>query len=352
MSNVRISYSSVRRYKECAEKYFLYKKYSPKVMGSSLPFGKALDLAVESLLDAFKSENLTNLEDYQNLFDRLWHDLPPDNYNPSPTPVKDNLDFSYYLSDYDPNLVPDGYDLDYFLEVQAKIKSGKAVDEEDQKEFNHVSWLCLRAKGKLMLEAFWNEILPEIEEVVSTQEEINMENDQGDGKIGYIDCVLKLKGDDKPTIFDLKTAGRAYDVHTLETSEQLIGYLAAKEELNTDQVGYIVLLKKMKTEKTCNECGHVQENYRKRNCTECEKGKYTKIRPYAETQLLTTTVSTDKIEGLLEDESNIVTAIKNNIRFKNSASCTLYNRKCEYYDHCWNNTNLDDIKSITKREDK
>lgn len=363
---VRVSYSSISRFKECPEKYFLSKKYKSKVMGSALPFGKAIDAAIEFMLLNKDDEDI--VDKTIEVFSDNWFLKPKDAWEDEKQ-VFDSLDYSYYMSDFDANLLTHEDDLkelkewskelldredalEAFTDIRNTIKAGQETNENESRYFNRVNWLCLQVKGELMIEAFYDQIIPKVVKVHSVQESIEMSNTQGDAKTGFIDCVLDYdlgNGEVATVIFDIKTASRFYDLHKLDTSEQLRGYLVAKPEYDTNYIGYIVLLKAIKADKKCNKCGAPKDG-RKVNCTSCGEGKYTDVSLKAETQVLYKQVPNEHLESLLDDDASIISAIKHNIRYKNPANCMLYNRKCDYYAVCWEGKKAEDLPHLESKE--
>src|SRR5690606_37128051 len=112
-------------------------------------------------------------------------------------------------------------------------------------------------------------IYPEIEEIISIQKPISIINEEGDEVVGFIDFILKIKGIEGPIIFDLKSSGRKYEEHKLDTSDQLRIYAASE---NINNIGYIVLLKQLEKTRSCHSCGAIKVNARLKNCESCKKG--------------------------------------------------------------------------------
>jgi hypothetical protein len=144
----------------------------------------------------------------------------------------------------------------------------------------------------------------------------------------------------------LKTAGKFYSENDLNTSDQLGIYSAAK---NMNYIAYMVVLKSIKHEKSCNKCGHVRENSRKTNCEKCDDGKYLKVTSKGATQLLVRKVRESEKEDVVADFGDVALAIKNHVNWKNPSSCFDFNKKCTYYDYCWGSKKLDDLVGIKKK---
>lgn len=347
---MRVSYSAANTFKGCPTKYYLQKKFRPPMNSSALPFGKAVEDGVEVLV---KTKNLTKA---LSKFKKEWHTNSATKFGP-PKPIFDNVDLFYYGSDYDSNLLTDhdwhvikdwsvelcnGIEYDEIIDrVQKQIKNNQPTKKEERKLYHRACWLCCRRRGLYMIRGFYENILPDIVEVLAIQKEIAIKNGDGDTITGYIDYILKVKQFEDPIIFDLKTAGQLYEEHNLATSDQLRVYAAAE---GIRHIGYLVLLKQIKCEKSCDKCGHVRENYRLKKCEKCGEGKYTINKSLPVTQTLVRKVSEEELDDILNDFSDIVAAISNNVKWKNPASCFNYGAKCEYYDVCWNNKKIETLK--------
>lgn len=351
-----LSYSAASTFKGCPEKHYLQKKWRPPLNASALPFGKAIECGVDAML-----EGKTLIEALSE-FKKAWNISPKTKFSP-PKQIYDSLDVFYYASDFDANVLQE-VDLKLFekwteelLEkkdwkkvfnaVKDQISKGVTVIDAERRLYHRVMWLCCRRRGIEMVKAFHNDLLPQIEDVISVQKNIRIENDDGDAIIGYIDYILKHVDYDDPIIVDLKTAGKMYEKHDLDTSDQLRLYAAAE---NIRHIGYMVLLKKVKAEKSCDACGHVRENYRLTNCSECGKGKYKALKLKASSQFLVKELQEKEMDSVLNDFSDIGVAIKNGIKWKNPASCFMYNKKCDYYDVCWGEKTIEQLKQENEDE--
>lgn len=225
--------------------------------------------------------------------------------------------------------------------------------------FNRMSWLSMYYKGLLLIESFEQQFLPKIEKVLAVQKHSSIKDEVvGDSITGYIDMILKLKGFDKPIIFDLKTAARPYTQEQIEHSEQLTIYLAMEgQRFNTDQVGYIVLSKAInkEVEAYCKTCAH-KKNGRHRTCdnripaTEEYKannkvgldglmrcdGEWNEtvvLKP--QVQVLIEKKTDNQVNKVMEDQSNIILGMKNGVVFKNTSKCmNWYGNKCPYFNLC------------------
>ncbi len=366
--SVRISYSAVRDFKACPQKYYNGRKYRSKTMTSAFPFGKAVEKGVDLLIMG------KTLEEAHAEFEKHWEFQ--DFGSKFQEDVYDNPLTEYYQSDLDTNLFNDAdwEQIDDWAEeiyeegavgkeeldgCVKDIKSKKRLSKIDQKFYNRAAWLACMVRGYLMIEAFRDQILPEIEEIieidgkVALQQKVSMKNEDGDEIVGYPDYVVRIKGVEKPVILDLKTASTAYVDHAIKTSDQLKTYAAALHEVLGDvAVGYAVLIKRIGIDKRCDKCNHLRESGVAKNCKKCKGGKYKKHDFNAKTQLLIQEFDFDELEDTLEEYMNIALAIKHKVNFKNPTNCHAYGRVCEYYQACWGKQKLEDLENLKKREDK
>lgn len=255
MSKLRLSHSQINTYKDCARKWHLDKqqRIRPNWKGSALLFGSALDAAVEHIL--LKKEG-TFVEEF--LQEMRSFDVNGEQKNLP----KDILDVRFFAGDVDVSLfqdtqqdnvkefckglgvdVPDFKDFLEFCKQQRKAK--EALGKTEQKIFNYLAYQSLVCKGLLLLESLEEWILLNIIEVHEVQKKIQIENEDGDTFIGFLDFIVTLK-DGRKVLIDLKTSSNPkayYPEDAAETSVQLGIY--AQEEGITD-VAYLVGDKKIR----------------------------------------------------------------------------------------------------------
>lgn len=364
MSNsIYISYSAASKFKSCPQKYYLSKRFQDIRISSAFPFGKAIEKGVDAMIDG------KELSIAQEIFAEHWNTehIKGNEYRQ----IFDNLDLQFYASDFDNNLFSiqdeeqfDGWAdelldekakswLEVFEEINNNIKFDKQISDAQLAFYNRVIWTCCKIRGTVMLQAFHDDILPQIDltqrEFFASQKEVSMSNSEGDKVTGYLDYILFLKKHGWVTL-DLKTAASRYDMHQLDTSEQLKTYVAAEgARIGSKKAGYCVLLKKIKKDKACNKCDAEQEGMAK-NCKKCKEGTYSKITLRGETQLIIKEYQDDELDDLLEDYMNVAVAIKNEVNFKNPGNCTAYGRQCEFYDICWKRKNPDEVPHLEDKD--
>lgn len=358
MAKTRISYSSVNTFKQCPTKYYHSKKYRMKLQASAFAFGAAVEDGVDVLLQG------GTFAQAAKKFKDSWKVRPANRWEDA-RPVLDSEDIFYYNSDYDSKLLTKtdqtllrtwwAERFDIGLEdpikmadtYQAKIKGGEQLEEGERWFYHRVLWMCCRRRGLYMLQAFERDILPEITDVIAIQKEISMTNADGDQTMGFIDYVLKIKGIEEKIIFDLKTSGKYYEEHDLDTSDQLRIYSAAED---TPRIGYLVLHKNIKHSASCDSCGTPRaKGSRKVNCETCGKGKYKAYTHEGTTQILTKKLTKSEIDDVLHDFSDVLAAIKNEVRWKNPSSCHNFGTRCEFYDVCWGGKKLEELEHLKKK---
>lgn len=366
---LKISYSAASRYKSCPTKYFLNKRYETRLIGSALPFGKAVEAGVEKLLLG------KSLEEACETFAQRWE---VEDERGKPRPVFDNLAIEYYASDFDANILDDVAKAqiqewsdelipgelhwqENFDRINDQVKADESkLSTQELLYNNRVIWLCCLIRGQVMIQAFNDKLLPKITLIEykgkpAAQLESNIQGEDGDSVVGFIDFVIKHKDYKEPIILDLKTGAYPYEMHQLVTSEQLRTYVAAKgADLNTRRAGYAVLIKKIKIDKSCNVCGSKRDGGGAKNCRSTKdcKGQYLVPSFEGDVQFITREFDDPMLEDVLSDYSNLTVAIKNEVNFKNTKSCNEYGRKCEFYDVCWGGAKPEELEHLKDKEKK
>lgn len=204
----RLSYTAIEKYKTCPKSYFFYyvAKLREVKLSSPLIFGGTFDNSLNSLL---KGE-----ANYLTKFREQWEGY------------LDNKDVKYSRTDLDESLLN---------------------DKENTYNDQFRSWLSMKRKGEMMLEAYKEQVLPNIKEILAVQKFFKLQNAEGDALIGYIDLVCKWI-DDRILICDNKTSGSKYEESSARESIQLANYLEAESENyeNTRNVAFIVVPKNVR----------------------------------------------------------------------------------------------------------
>ena len=216
----------------------------------------------------------------------------------------------------------------------------------------------MKNKGLMLLDCVKDEILPQITEIISTQEKIELINEEGDSIIGYVDLIAKIKGIEEPVILDFKTSGKRYKLDSVETSTQLALYVySLLEKYKTRKAGFIVLGKKLKDvtiEKTCKTCANNGLGRSHRLCDAIIEGKRCngewdiKTARKVDTQFLINDIPNQMERSVLEEFNEINRLIKNGVFEKKLESCKKHYGKltvtCPYFDKCFNNSDKGLVK--------
>lgn len=341
---MRISHSQKNTHKQCSEKWRLHYREnlrSPKLY-SSLFFGGALDEAFSILLLQKKKlrtpeEQLQLLESPDDVFYRNM--LNVKGVNGEVVEVSKNPFADYYSSDFTPELLnskalsllreyaPDvalgetdevtkETVLDFMESCKNLIKAKKKLSAEDVPVFNYINWLTLVEKGYLMIEAYRTQIMPQIFEVYSIQEDIEIKNEAGDVVNGKIDVTLSFI--DEPGVMyitDNKSSSKPYKKEQTGTSDQLATYCEAK---GTNKAAYVVI----------------------------EKVIYKKA-PIIHTQILKADLGEAIFAQTFSDFEQTVYNINTGVFEKNFKACFSYGRLCPFFAKCKHGNS----EGLIKKED-
>lgn len=185
---------------------------------SALVFGSAMDEALNELL---LNRNYAGAE---LIFTEQW------------LQHKENYNIDFFKSDSDVTLLT--------------LEQAEEIDASSNKE-HLLAWYTLFQKGRAMLEAYYNEILPKIVKVISVQEKIDLTGEDSDGGdtadsiTGIIDAIVEVvlpDGSIVEAILDNKTSSQPYTKNCVQTKEQTALYSIAKPEYS--HAGFAVMLKK------------------------------------------------------------------------------------------------------------
>lgn len=290
----RISHSAWSKYLLCPRMYDLHynKKLRPTGTSSSLLFGLAIDEGLNAIL----------LKDKD--------------------PVKV---FRDKFTEFDDKVSLHSGDIDFTILEEEQVKSLRNKDEFFK------AWACLRVKGRILLEAYQQHFLPQVEEVISVQRNL-------DDRPGVIDAILRLRGHGV-VLVDHKTASRPYTKGTLEKSTQLALY-ASNQKI--DKAGFVVLLKSIPKVKSCLMCGADGTGSRHKTCSAERKGKrcggqwdYGVDKKKA-IQVIIGPVPDNNAALFEESVSQVEKAIDNKIFPANLTQCDwVYGSPCPYVKFCW-----------------
>jgi hypothetical protein len=346
----RLSHSQVSRFQTCptSYKYYYVEKIRPTVSKAALMFGTALDRAIQNLL---KPEDQNKNKTPEDIFKYFWRFQE---VNGKREYLPTLLSLVYAKSDFDEDLLTDevvekiGKSREEILKIIA-VRNEVGYDKLSDREkeiANHAFWGCLEQKGLLMIEAFKNKVLPKITKVLSVQEYICLDNEEGDKVIGYIDMVVNIQGQDKPVIIDLKTSAMKYDeVNSVIYSPQLSLYVhAVGKKYGTNKAGYIVLNKHIikNKSKVCLSCNFDGSGSRHKTCfniiedKRCGGAWKEIINPEVYVQFLIDEIPEATVNLVLDNIDEINYALKTGFYTKNLSKCLdTYGSPCEYLSLCY-----------------
>lgn len=341
MSN-KLSHSSVNRFSECPTSWKLH--YVDRLRGTTqsaaLLFGTAIDKAVELLVTSrdFKAA----LEK----FNKLWE---KQEINGVLTELEKNPDIVYATNDLDTELLDETFnkrdykELLYDVTEKKKVSGFDNLSTEDKIIYNQANWFVAKKRGELMLESVRDEVLPKLKKVHSTQEAIDLTNNEGDSVVGYIDMVAEFEGYDIPIVFDFKTSTKAYEEDSVKTSPQLALYVhAVSDKYKTRKAGFIVLSKQVQKnrKKICGICGNDGSGGRHKTCNADVDGQRCggewkeTINPKAKIDVIIDDVPERLEEIVLDNMDNTNKMIKHNIYTRNLNNCIKPYGPCVYYNLC------------------
>lgn len=319
MAKIRLSNTKRNKYHECPARYnFHYNlKYRTKAYGSALFFGVAIDEALNRMLLDKKKEHNDEEKELMKLtpvetFIKYMTDVE---YNGQNVHIPTFKDCTYSKADYDSTMLSEadleaiGHDLEYCnAHVEwyhaEKRKQTPEISDEDTDKFNLMNWYSLKNKGLMILEKYEEEIMPQIHEVFSIQEIVDLPNESGDNITGVIDFVASFVDDPSTKyVVDNKTASKAYKDKDLDESDQLHLYAYYKE---IENIAYIVC----------------EKNIRKRE-------------PRVRINILKGKVDDDFTDNLLDDYEEVLYNIREE-KFNPDlkSGCMFWGSRCCYYDLC------------------
>lgn len=338
---MKLSHTAKETYLTCPKKWELYykEKLRSTQVGSALFFGLSIDEALNRML-LEKKKKLT--EEEQLLMNRSPENIFK-NYFTKVKILDDYIDITkssqatYFKSDLDTSMLePSDYSniinhaqqsdinlqnaadvLTFIEEAQMEMKRG--LDENTQSVYNYICWLSLYRKGLMLIEAYRQQIMPQIEEVFDVQKRISLPDGE-DEFIGVIDVICSFV--DNPGIkyiCDNKTSSRAFKPDSVATSEQLAAY---SEYEDISNCAFIVVEKKIRKREPRVRCNIIKD---------------------------TMPIAT------VDDTFDKLTSVFHNINEgnfeKDYDSCFQYGRRCDYYNNC-RTGDLTNLKYLKPKENK
>lgn len=362
--SVRLSHSAMNKFQTCAKSYqYRYiDRIVPVAKSSALFFGVAIDEALNHLLK-YKDSPETILE-AQEVFARAWEQQKDNEGNIVDLPMNPQILYSKY--DYDSDMMEKS-DWRELFQLDDKAFETRGLVEEALKKntpwgeipekqrivYNFMSWLSLKRKAILLLDAYHKQLLPNIKEIVAIQMELNLTDDAGNSINGFIDLVAKLQ-DGTIAVLDNKTSSMEYEADSVKKSTQLALYQNILNSYCDDpahpwkhritKCGYLVMSKKINKEKTkiCKKCGHqADEGARHKTCAQeinevrCG-GDFDVTKKFnVNTQIIVDQIETAMLELVMENADTIRTAIDTSVFPRNLTVChSIFGKPCEYIGFC------------------
>lgn len=267
MATNRISHSAVRLYSQCARRYYYHysQKLRSPVISGALLFGSAVDLALNDLLlnkDTEKAKKIF-LETFEH-----------QTINGVRTYLPTATNIVYAAKDFDAELIPNletkALQEKYDIILDKKSKTGlENLSTTERNDYSVLNWKSMYYKGRIMIDTYAKEILPQIKEVIAIQKNISLKNADGDEITGVVDIIVQWK-DGKRYILDNKTSTRDYQQDEAMKSQQLLLYhhICKDEYKINGGVGFIVLYKQIQKnrKKICGVCGYDGSGARHKTC--------------------------------------------------------------------------------------
>lgn len=357
----RLSFSQISKYGQCPRSYKLYyvDRLRERSATAFLAFGSAMDEALNSILRNLK-KNGEIKSDYKATFDDCWQTVE---VNKKKHSLMDCTLIGYAKNDFVEDLLTDEdrrfaiaklqqygvmVDVDFTvlkntLEDERSSRAYRAFPENRHKALNVLNWLSLRRKAHLMLDAYVRDIVPRIESVTTVQKQIELKSDyEGSSLIGYVDAIIRFKGDNEDTVVDNKTSSSPYAEDQVKLSQQLSLYTYA---LGLKKAAYAVMQKniRLNREKICSVCKFESTGSHKtcNNMTgtkRCNGAWNETVKPEAVTQLIIDTIDDQTQDVVVDNIAEVHDAIEAGIFPKNLTVCkNVYGNPCPYINACWKN---------------
>lgn len=314
MKKIQLSNSAKDKYIQCPAMYknHYIDRIRPVRQSSALYFGGAVDEALNVLLESKKSDlnkpvilEKDILKTANQIFETHWE------------AQRKNDKVDYFKSDIDLDLL-DTQDIVDLLEFDSEVenheefiqecftilKNKEKMCEEDQKLYNYIAWHCLYRKGLMLIEAYYNDILPQIHTVFDIQKKVMLPDEHGNFIVGYIDAIVSfIDAPDERVVLDNKTSSKPYTDDSVASSEQLCTYC---EHEGLAKAAYAVVEKKIR-----------------------------KRKPKTRTQLIIDKIPEETFDKTFEIYDNVLEGIENEEFDKNyDSGCFFFGSVCPYYRYC------------------
>lgn len=381
---VKISNSGINQWTTCPKSYEIkyINKIHPKYRGSALFFGSAIDATLNFVLAEYKkiNDNAKLIDAAIKIFDTQWEQQEDRYFGTIDLPKNEFILYSKYDFDVDMLEKSDWSEL-YALSDEPIEKFNHIADtlkhtdfselsSENRMFYNFCNWLALKRKARHMIHAYVADLLPNIEEVLEVQMNLDTEDDSGNKLTGVADFVCKLKPgvygkvtlmEAETVIPDNKTSSMDYDEDSVETSAQLTKYkviLNEKHGYNITKGAYFVIGKKFKKEKTktCKSCGHISSGSHKTcdamlgGVKRCGGEWNIVTRIIVPTQIIVQEIPEIFTNIVMENVDAIVKVIAAGAFPRNFNACSnQFGKPCQYFNYCHKNSMQDLVQVKDKK---
>lgn len=263
-----LSFSAASRYLLSPYSYFChyFMRLRPTDEPSALAFGDAFDVALNQLLET------RDLAEAKASFNKRWSDF------------KDR-----------------------------PMKFSK-TDQKDALEDGKTPWEWFKHKGEIMLDAYYEQVLPKIKKVIAIQEEISVKNTDKDEFTGKIDAIVEWE-DGRIILLDNKTSSISFEDDSVQKSPQLGTYFEIlKDKYKLEAAGYVVIPKRLRKKK----------------------------KPVCEISVYIGNVNADVIDKTFNDYDKVLSGIKSGTfpctrQDRKSGCCSMPWMPCPYQKFCSSN---------------
>ncbi len=339
---MKISHSAVEEYNQCSMKYKLNRvdRLRPATVPSTFVWGGAIDEGLNELLRTKLVDDPELLPTPNIFFEAKWKQTE---INDQLVDLKFSTLIEYSKKDLDLNLFTD-WEYDqikkeypeedsrlFALELESMRSSFpwwsyEAMEENAKIAYNFLCWLSLGKKAEYIFKAYEEQVLPQIRAVHTIQEEIILENDEGDSVTGFIDFVAEMD-DGKVYIMDNKTTSdfKYYKADSIKSSNQLSLYGFAKD---LKLAGYVAILKDIKAD-----------------------GRKKGSLPTVKIRIVKDDINLSHQEQTLHKFNITNKNIKAKVfeKLADPDMCIFYGKKCPFSSYCWENQSM---KGLIKKENK
>lgn len=293
----KISHSAYKRYHTCPKMYdfHYHDKIRPTGKSSALMFGSAMDTGLNALLEGKGDGHKAFKEAFE------WDDMQ--------------------------DVTWDGKDFDH------EIFTSSQLNKIEDREYEFKCWASMRIKGRMMIDAYKEKVMPLLSEVHSVQKPTN-------GRPGFLDFIATITDQGK-VLIDNKTSKYPYRDDAVVSDTQLPLY-ASSEGLT--RAGFIVMVKEIKKNriKICTKCGYDGSHRQFKTCENTKSGIRChgtwdeNVSPEVILQIIIDDIPQHNKDLITDSITETEKLIATGIFPRNLNACgKIYGKICPYYKYCW-----------------